>query len=266
MSDYVHGYDAGANTRLDDQADALVQVIHDGTRYHTGEAVLEVGCGVGSQTITLVERHPHTKFTSIDISHTSLEQAQLKLTGKSTNVTFHQANLLDLPFEDDAFDHAFVCFVLEHIANPLAALGELKRVVRPGGSITVIDGDHGSVIMHPESEAAHAAIGCQVTLQAQGGGDAMIGRALYPLLVTAGLKHVTAQARQIYTNGGTPKLADAFTRKTFTAMIAAVRKDALEANLISGELFDDGIAALETAAGPTGTFAYTFYKAEARVP
>lgn len=56
MNTYVHGYDNSAGERLDDQADALVRLIHDGTKYLENERVLEVGCGVGSQTDVPLER------------------------------------------------------------------------------------------------------------------------------------------------------------------------------------------------------------------
>ncbi|WP_207419866.1 class I SAM-dependent methyltransferase [Roseomonas haemaphysalidis] len=55
-----------------------------------------------------------------------------------------------MPFGDASFDHVFVCFVLEHLADPAAALGELQRVLRPGGSLTVIEGDHGSTLTPPQ--------------------------------------------------------------------------------------------------------------------
>ncbi|MEM6336157.1 MAG: SAM-dependent methyltransferase, partial [Bacteroidota bacterium] len=50
---YVHGYDPRENERLDDQAGTLVDLLHGDTRYPDGSTVLEAGCGVGSQTVTL---------------------------------------------------------------------------------------------------------------------------------------------------------------------------------------------------------------------
>ena len=49
-----------------------------------------------------------------------------------------------MPFAPASFDHVFVCFVLEHLSRPAEALSSLKTVLKPGGSITVIEGDHGS--------------------------------------------------------------------------------------------------------------------------
>src|SRR5881227_4483381 len=95
---YVHGYDPRANERLRDQADALVELLHADTAYPAGSMVLEAGCGVGAQTVTLAQRSPEARFTSIDLSAESLAQAQ-ESTGCAgvTNVEFHQADIFALP-------------------------------------------------------------------------------------------------------------------------------------------------------------------------
>jgi SAM-dependent methyltransferase len=102
-------------------------------------------------------------------------------------VTLLRADVFDLPFPAGYFDHAFICFVLEHLPDPEGALQALKRALRPGGSMTVIEGDHGSAFFHPDSPSARRAIQCMVELQQRAGGDPLIGRRLYPLLVEAGL-------------------------------------------------------------------------------
>ena len=56
----------------------------------------------------------------------------------------------------------------------------LRRLLRPGGTITVIEGDHGSAYFHPDGPAAHAAIRCQIELQRRAGRNSLIGRQLYP--------------------------------------------------------------------------------------
>ena len=56
-----------------------------------------------------------------------------------------------MPSGPESFDHVFVCFVLEHLTRPAEALIILRRLLRPGGTITVIEGDHGSTYFHPES-------------------------------------------------------------------------------------------------------------------
>ena len=259
---YVHGYDRRANVRLQDQADALVDLLHSDTHYPERSLVLEAGCGVGAQTVTLVRNSPRARFVSIDISPDSLAAARRKV--QSANVLFQQADVYQLPFARESFDHVFVCFVLEHLARPLDALEKLKQVLKPGGSITVIEGDHGSTYFHPDSAAAHEAIRCQVELQRASGGNANIGRELYPLLRQARFADVSVSPRMVYVDASRPRLVDGFTRKTFTAMIEGVREAAVRAAMITAARFDEGIRALYRTAEDDGVFCYTFFKALGR--
>jgi hypothetical protein len=126
--------------------------------------------------------------------------------------------------------------------------------------MTVIEGDHGSAYFHPDSSAAHRAIQCQVELQRLAGGDALIGRQLYPLMVEAGLETVRVSPRMMYVDASRPDLVDGFTKKTFTAMIEGVRTAAIKAGITAPESFDAGVRDLYRTAEPDGVFCYTFFK------
>jgi SAM-dependent methyltransferase len=261
---YVHGYSVREERRLRDQATALSDLLHVDTAYPDGCRVLEVGCGVGAQTIALATHSPGAALVAIDRSAASLQLARDRtaLAGV-TNVRFCHADLYNLPFAAGSFDHIFVCFVLEHLAQPEAALQALSEVLTPDGSMTVIEGDHGSAYFHPRSEAAQRVIECLVQLQHAQGGDALIGRRLYPLMRAAGYRHVHVSPRFVYVDGSRPDLAEAFTRRTFTAMVEGVRETVLAAGLMNAEEFEAGIDALARAASPDGVFCYTFFKAVA---
>jgi SAM-dependent methyltransferase len=264
---YVHGYLARENERLHDQAGTLVELLHSDTAYPAGSTVLETGCGVGAQTVTLASRSSGARFTSIDVSAASVAEARRRVERAGlTNVEFGRADIFDLPFEDGSFDHVFVCFVLEHLSRPAEALAILQRVVTPGGTITVIEGDHGSAYFHPDSAAAHAAIQCQVRLQREAGGNSEIGREVYPLMVAAGLEDVRVSPRMVYVDSSRPELVDGFTRKTFTAMIKGVREPAITGGLIDAEEFDAGVRALYRTTEADGVFCYTFFKGVGRRP
>lgn len=264
---YVHGYDPRESERLRDQADALTELLHGGTAYPDGARVLEAGCGVGAQTVTLARRSPGARILSVNLSDDSVAQARARVEEAGvTNVELQQADLERLPFDAASFDHVFVCFVLEHLADPVTVLASLRRVLRPGGTLTVIEGDHGSAFFHPDSAAARAAIGVQVEMQRAAGGDAHIGRRLYPLLAGAGFEDVRVEPRPVYADASRPELVEAFTRRTFTAMIEGVRAPALDAGLVDAAAFDAGIAALHRTAEPGGTFSYSFFKAVAVRP
>ena len=259
---YVHGYHTRENERLLDQAGTLVDLLHSDIAYPAESTVLEVGCGVGAQTVTLAQRSPDARFTSVDLSADSLAEAKRRADRAGvTNVEFELADIFELPFSAESFDHVFVCFVLEHLSRPLEALAILKNLLRVAGTITVIEGDHGSAYFHPDSTAARASIDCLVEMQRRAGGNALIGRQLFSLMVDSGFSAVRVSPQMVYVDSSRTDLVDGFTRKTFTAMVEGVRESAIAAGLIRPEAFDAGIRDLYRTSEDDGVFCYTFFKA-----
>ena len=259
---YIHGYDPSEKRRLQDQANTLVELFHWDTSYSDGSRILEVGCGVGSQTVTLARKSPNASFLSIDISEESISEARESLEKYGLkNVQFLCADIFNFDIETEPFDHVFVCHVLEHLSQPEKALSIIQNLIKVGGTITVIEGDHGSTYFYPDSEAAQKVIQCQVELQNRTGGNANIGRELYPLLNAVGFKNVMVSPRLVYVDSSKPGLVDGFTKNTFTAMIEGVRESSIAAGLINGTIFDDGIKALYRTTEHDGVFSYTFFKA-----
>ncbi len=263
-NDYVHGYSERERQRLHDQSQTLADLLHHDTLYPAGSQVLEAGCGVGAQTVILARNNPQTRFTSIDASPASIKAARAAV-GRAGfgNVTFQTADIFRLPFPEASFDHVFVCFVLEHLRLPVEALRRLRTVLKPGGTLTVIEGDHGSTFFHPRSEAAWRTIQCLIDAQAAIGGNALIGRELYPLVLSAGFKDVAVSPRFVYVDASRPAWVEGFTRNTYIAMVEGVREQVLAAGLIDRASWDKGITELKASAGPDGTFCYTFLKAVA---
>jgi SAM-dependent methyltransferase len=262
---YVHGYSARESERLADQAQTLTNLLHDDTHYPAGSRVLEAGCGIGAQTVILARNSPEALITSLDISEDSLKLAKENIRQEGiTNVTFRQGDIFRLPFEPGSFDHIFVCFVLEHLAEPEQALRQLRPLLKEGGTLTVIEGDHGSTFFHPESEDAHRAVRCLVELQKKMGGNALIGRELYPLVTGAGYRDVHVSPRMVYVDASRPGLVEGFTKLTFTAMVEGVGPEVLKQGMMTRDTWERGIAALYRTAEADGVFCYTFFKATAR--
>jgi SAM-dependent methyltransferase len=262
---YVHGYSEREGERLHDQAETLTELLHGDTRYPPGSMVLEAGCGVGAQTVILAKNSPHAHFLSVDISEESLRKAEA-LAGERGigNVRFEKADIYNLSYRDESFDHIFVCFVLEHLPQPLEALRNLKRLLRPEGTLTVIEGDHGSAYFYPESADADATIKALIRIQGSGGGNALVGRQIYPLLTAAGYRDVRVSPRMVYVDGSKPHLVDGFTRNTFIAMVEGVREQALSLRMMEEAEWDKGIKELKRTTEEDGTFCYTFFKGIAR--
>lgn len=263
MTGYVHGYAPREAERLRDQAASTRDLFHHDTSYPAGDRVLEIGCGVGAQTVTLAGRHPDTQFVSIDLSVSSLRVARSGVRQRElSNVEHQRVDLFHLPFTDASFDHAFICHVLEHLEDPIAGLAEARRVLKPGGTITVIEGDHGSCYWHPETDESQLVWCSLIDVQAELGADALIGRRLYPLLSAAGFHDVVTSPRFVYADASRPVVMDGFVLKTIVPMVETAKERALAAGMATEAEWQQGIADLQSiASNPEGVFCYTFFKA-----
>ena len=254
---YIHGYTTVEEERLADQARTLAALLHHDTRFPPGSLVLEAGCGTGAQTGFVTAASPGVRLVSVDLSAPSLRAARARGLGND----LLRGDIATLPFRDGCFDHIFVCFVLEHLPDPAGALRALRRLLRPGGTCTVIEGDHGSCYFHPETPASSAAWGALVRAQAAIGGDSLIGRRLYPLLVEAGFREVAVSPRMVYADESLPAVQDGFVQRTIVPMVEGVREQSAALGLVDPAVFETGLADLRATGGPGGTFCYTFFRA-----
>ena len=263
---YVHGYSVRETQRLYKQAEILEDILHSGTAFPANARVLEAGCGVGAQTRLLVKRSPDAVFTCIDVSEKSLAAAdRLKEQARFNNVSFRREDITRLSFADATFDHIFVCFVLEHLEIPVAALKELKRVLKTGGTITVIEGDHGSCFWHPETPESITAWNGLITAQRNIGHDPNIGRRLTPLLTEAGFELQTCEPAWLYADRLKPALRDGMVDHIIVPMVQSAEQRILADHIVSKEAYEQGIADLSRVDQiEEGTFFYTWFKAVAK--
>jgi len=258
---YVHGYSEREALRLNDQANTLDDIIHNDSIFPKGSLVLEAGCGVGAQTKIIATKNSDSNFISVDLSEDSIREAKEMIKSLDiNNVELKQADIYNLPFIDETFDSVIICFVLEHLHNPIQALKELKRVLKIGGTMIAIEGDHGSTFFYPDSKYAYLAINCQIQLQQQSGGNSNIGRELYPLFKSIELSDILVSPRMVYVDESRPQLVEGFIKNTFTAMIEGVGKKAIQQGIIDSSIFEKGINDLYRTAESDGVFCYTFFK------
>ena len=91
---YVHGYSSSESRRLVDQATTLAELLHWDTAFPANSDVLEAGCGVGAQTVTIARNSPLARIRSVDISPDSLMAAKDCVTRAGLgNVVFQQADI-----------------------------------------------------------------------------------------------------------------------------------------------------------------------------
>jgi ubiquinone/menaquinone biosynthesis C-methylase UbiE len=195
MTDYVHGYGTREQRRLVEQAEHWRhRLIRDGTELAPGTRLLEVGCGVGAVLAVLGQEFPGIRLTGVDIEPKQLEFARGHLERSGVEATLVEGDALALPFDDGSFDHVWLMWVLEHIADPPAALREARRVLVPGGAITVIEVDYSTVHAAPSTAALEALFRAMVEgMAAAGWSDA--GKRLPGWLAEAGFREIDPGAR-----------------------------------------------------------------------
>lgn len=259
---YVHGYSDRETQRLLEQSLILEDLLHKGTRFPPGSRVLEVGCGVGAQTSILARRNPGIHLTSIDISEESVKKATGLVSELGLkNVKVKQADLFDHGFAKATFDHIFICFVLEHLKEPAKALGMTKELLAKGGTLTLIEGDHGSGFWTPESLPSRLVWKGLIDSQCNLGHDPNIGRRLYPLLMEAGFEPEYVEPRAAYADMSDPVLLDGVVNKIIVPMVFSAEQQVLEEKLVDQTHWNQGLKDLSAVSSQKdGTFFYTWFK------
>lgn len=97
-----------------------------------GKCVLDAGCAEGILSDVVLQQLPGIDLTSMDIDPINVQIC------RDHNLPAIQGDLYQIPFDDNTFDLAFLIAVIEHLEQPEKALGELSRVLKPGGSLIVV--------------------------------------------------------------------------------------------------------------------------------
>ncbi len=156
-SRYLHGYSSPEQQRLLEQAAHWREdLILKGTRFEAGESLLEIGCGVGAVLGIIGEAFPGLRLHGVDWEGKQLALAERHLAGLGLSARLRQADALALPYADAGFDQAWMMWFLEHVRDPLLALAEARRVLKPGGQLTAIEVDYRSLVVEPWTPAWQA--------------------------------------------------------------------------------------------------------------
>lgn len=117
-----------------------------------GMRLIDCGCGPGSITVDLAETVAPGAVVGIDIRADALEHGrQLTRERGVANVDFQEASIFQLPYPDGSFDAAWACAVIQHLDAPLDALREMRRVLKPGGVVGIVDGSSPVTFRYPTS-------------------------------------------------------------------------------------------------------------------
>jgi pimeloyl-[acyl-carrier protein] synthase len=190
--DSVDQHDPAACIAFLDLAHSLDDVTRFKQRSHAllrlreGDRALDVGCGVGEDACSLVS-HVGSRgaVVGVDSSIAMVNEAQRRASARGVNVTFEQADVYALPFASNTFHATRADRLLHVLDGPAAALEEMIRVTRPGGSVVVGEPDWSSLAIHGGDELVTDAI--LDYSRATHAPSRVIGARLAPLMENAGL-------------------------------------------------------------------------------
>lgn len=152
--------------------------------------LLDIGAGPGTITADLATRVRRVVATEID--ETTLATTRAGVT--APNVGFAVADVHELGFPDDSFDVVHAHQVLQHVADPVQALREMRRVCRPDGLIAVRDVDYSAISVHPWTPELRAWLDLYRTLAREDGGEPDAGPRLLGWARAAGCREVVPSA------------------------------------------------------------------------
>jgi ubiquinone/menaquinone biosynthesis C-methylase UbiE len=182
--------------RADESAAFLLPYLRPGMR------VLDCGCGPGSITIGLARIVEPGHVTGVDVSEQHIRLANERAADeRAPNVQFEVGNVYHLTFPNQSFDAVLARAVLEHLTEPVKALREMHRVLKPGGVIGVADADWDGMLLAPESPLLLDSAKLFMAFADHEGGNQRIGKQLRRLLRQTGFIKVEVAAR--YTSHGT---------------------------------------------------------------
>jgi len=162
-------------------------------RLAPGRDLLDVGCGPGTITVDLAGRLAPGRVVGLDSSAEVIELAR-RDAGELANLEFRTGDAYALPVEDASFDAVHAHQLLQHLADPVAALREMRRACRPGGVVGVRDSDYASMSWSPDDPLLDRWLDLYRRAARANGGDPDAGRRLLGWAQGAGFSAVAPSA------------------------------------------------------------------------
>jgi len=159
--------------------------------FSAGASVLDVGCGPGTITVDIAQRVAPGRVIGLDAAEDVIAKASA-LGAPLDNVEFVVGDAYALDYPDDSFDVVHAHQTLQHLARPVDALREFRRVVKPGGVVAVRDVDYAGTIIHPRTEGIALWESLYQRVHRSNGGEPDAGRRLKQWAREAGFADVVA--------------------------------------------------------------------------
>ena len=209
------------------------------THLKPGLCALDLGCGPGTISVGLAKAIEPGELHGVDMEPSQVAVASaIAEAGGQGNATFHVGDVTDLPFDDDSFDLVHGHAVLTYIPDTQAALAEARRVLKPGGLISIREAVYGSSFLAPDYEVIGLAWSIFSELVTADDGHPNIGKDLKRHLLQAGFTNITSSAS--FTSYSTADEVDYFASVIKDWFLSAdVRTAAMEYGVATQQHFDN---------------------------
>ena len=265
---YLHGFTPQEQERLYRQARFVEHRVHERLPFRRSKRLIEVGSGVGAQTEILLRHFPDLHITGVDRSETNLEQARrhlAKLPWADGRYELVPTDASRLEFPADSFDSAFLCWILEHVTDPLLVLSETRRVLRPGSPIVCTEVQNASFFVDPYSPQTLSYWMAFNDYQIELGGDPFVGAKLGNLLQAVGYRDIQTEVKTIHLDNRLPGERAEFLAY-WSELLLSGAPGLQQAGKVSAELVEGMKEELRLVAhNPNAVFFYCFIQARAVV-
>jgi ubiquinone/menaquinone biosynthesis C-methylase UbiE len=245
---YIHGTIPAEQERLSRLNDLLNEASLRELAIRGGEKIIDVGCGLAQFTRAMARAagvRPGVLGIERDLGQLAEARRLAGSEGEMDLVELRQGDALALPLRDDewgTFDIAHTRFLLEHVTDPLAVVGQMVKAIRPGGRIVLADDDHDVLRLWPEPPGFVQLWHGYIRSYDRLGSDPYVGRRLVSLLHAAG----AAPVRNTWIFFGACAGAPVFPAivENLEKILVGARAVIIETAHLDEAVFDQTIAAL----------------------
>lgn len=264
---YLHGFSQDEQERLRKQARFGEHTVYQNVNLTGVQKLLEVGCGVGAQSEIILRRFPELHLTGIDRSTKQLGAAQQRLNqlpGSIGRFELKEMDATNMEFTANSFDGAYLCWILEHVPEPIRVLSEVRRVLRPGSVVYATEVMNASFFLDPYSPNVWKYWMAFNEYQLEQKGDPFVGAKLGNFFMQLGYKDIQTEVKTWFLDNRYPQ-ARKDCIEYWAELLLSASEQLINAKLVSEDIVNGMKEEMAKVANdPNAVFFYSFVQASAR--